>query len=289
MSANKVPVVEQVAEMAMQLGRRHLADYGATTSRHDFTQRQLMACLILRIYLNTTYRGVLDLLATSASLRARLGLTEKLPHYSTLQKFSTRSQVLAIAEQLLATIGRSAAAQAGEPPTVAMDATGLARTTVSDYFQSRRGRKFRRWVKVGVVVLTGSLLPVALTVHGGPTHDCVQARTLLAQTQAAVQPARLYADAGYDAEWIHEHCREQWGVESVIPAVPRRADGTAGGKWRSQMQPDYLAQHGYARRWAVESFFSGLKRTMGGALRARRPDQMLAEAALKVVAYALRR
>jgi IS5 family transposase len=73
-------------------------------------------------------------------------------------------------------------------------------------------------------------LPVALAVDLKPTHDCVQARSLLAQVAAVSQPQRLYADAGYDAEWIHEHCREQWGVESVIPAVPCQADGTAGGK-----------------------------------------------------------
>jgi hypothetical protein len=284
-----VPMVEQVAELAMKLGRRHLAEYGATRSRHDFTQRQLMTCLILRAYLKTTYRGVLDLLAASASLRQRLGLSDKLPHFTTLQKFSARSQVLAIAQKLVADIGQRAAAQGSNDVVVAMDATGLSRTTVSDYFCSRRGRRFRRWVKVAVVVVAGSLLPVALTVDLKPTHDCAQARTLLAQARAVAQPARLYADAGYDAEWIHEHCREAWGVESVIPAVPRRADGTAGGKWRGQMSPQYLKKSGYHRRWAVESFFSALKRTMGSALSARRPDQMLAEAALKVLAYTLRR
>ncbi len=287
--ADKAPLVERIAEMAMRLGQRYMADYGATRSRHDFTQRQLMTCLILRVYLKTTYRGVLDLLAATPPLRERMGLTEKLPHFTTLQKFSTRSQVLAIAQKLVADIGQQAFNQAPEQAELTMDATGLARTTVSDYFTSRRGRKFRRWVKVAVVVLAGSLLPVALVIDLKPTHDCVQARQLLAQTQAIVKPAKLYADSGYDAEWIHEQCREQWGVASVIPAVPRRADGTAGGKWRAQMTPEYVRQQGYSRRWGVESFFSGLKRTIGSSLSARRPDQMLAEAALKVLAYTLRR
>lgn len=287
---DKVPIIEQVAEMAMRLSQRHLADYGATRSRHDFTQRQLMSCLILRAYLKTTYRGVLDVLAASASLRERLGLADKLPHYTTLQKFSARSQVLEIAQKLVVTIGQSAAAhQAPHEQAAAMDATGLARTTVSDYFCSRRGRRFRKWVKVSVVVFCGSLLPLALQVDLRPTHDCVQARTLLAQAQTVAQPAWLYADAGYDAEWIHEQCREQWGVQSAIPAVQRKADGTRGGKWRARMSDEYLRQSGYHRRWAVESFFSAMKRTMGSALNARRPDQMLAEAALRVVAYALRR
>lgn len=280
--------IEKVAELAMKLSRPHLADYGATRSRHDFTQRQLMTCLVLKAYLKTTYRGVLDVLSASAALRACLGLEEKLPHFTTLQKFSARSQVVAIAQKLIAVIGQSAAKKehAGE---VAMDATGLARTTVSDYFCSRRGRRFRRWVKVSTVVWCGSLLPLALVVDLNPSHDCAHAPDLLAQTRAMVQPKRLFADAGYDAEWIHVHCREDWGVESVIPSVQRRADGKIGGKWRARMKPEYLKQAGLGRRWAVESFFSGLKRTMGSALSARKPKQMLAEAAFKVLAYALRR
>jgi hypothetical protein len=283
-----MPVVEKVAELAMRLSQRHLAAYGATTSRHDFTQRQLMTCLILRVYLKTTYRGVLDLLAASPGLRAQLGLSEKLPHFTTLQKFSGRSEVLVIAQKLVAELSQVAGKQAPEV-VAAMDATGLSRTTISDYFTSRRGRKFRRWVKVGVVILTGSLLPVALAVDLKPTHDCVQARALLSQAQAASQPAKLYADAGYDAEWIHTQCREQWGVASVIPTNPRRVGRPVGVNWRSQMTPEYLAQQGYRQRWKVESFFSALKRTMGSTLSARQPKQMAAEAALKVLAYALRR
>jgi hypothetical protein len=281
----KVPLIEQVAELAMRLSRHHLADYGATRSRHDFTQRQLMSCLILRAYLRTTYRGVLDVLAASAALRQRLGLTDKLPHYTTLQKFSARSQVLEIVQKLLARLGGQAPAE----KAVAMDATGLSRTTVSDYFCSRRGRRFRRWVKVSVVVLCGSLLPLALEVALKPTHDCVHARGLLAQAQAVAQPKRLYADAGYDAEWIHKQCREQWGVESVIQAVQRRDDGKRGGKFRAKMSDRYLKKADFGRRWAVESFFSALKRTMGSALNARSQKQMVAEAAIRVLAYAIRR
>jgi hypothetical protein len=48
-------MIERVAGLAMKLGGRRLSDYGAARSRHDFTQHQLMACLILRAYLKTTY------------------------------------------------------------------------------------------------------------------------------------------------------------------------------------------------------------------------------------------
>ena len=56
------PKLEQVAELAMRLGGQHLAEYGSARSRQDFTQRQLMSCLILRAYLKTTYRGLLDVI-----------------------------------------------------------------------------------------------------------------------------------------------------------------------------------------------------------------------------------
>jgi hypothetical protein len=81
--------IERVAELAMALSRPHMADYGASRSRHDFTQRQLMSCLVLRAYLKTTYRGVLDVLLASASLRECLGLREKLPHYAPVQPAAT--------------------------------------------------------------------------------------------------------------------------------------------------------------------------------------------------------
>jgi len=107
-----VPVIEQMVELALRLSRRHLAAYGAVRSRHDFTQPQLMSCLVLRACRKRTYRGVLEVLAVSESLRARLGLGDKLPHYTTLQKFRPRSQVVAIAQQLVSELGQQAPAQA---------------------------------------------------------------------------------------------------------------------------------------------------------------------------------
>jgi hypothetical protein len=97
------PVIQRVAALAMQLGFRHLAGYGATRRRHYFTQHQLMACLILRAYTKTTYRGILEFLSVSPKVRQKLGLQDKLPHYTTLQKFSARSQLLAIADAMIQT------------------------------------------------------------------------------------------------------------------------------------------------------------------------------------------
>lgn len=287
--ASAATPIQQIARLAMRLSRPHLADYGAARSRHDFTQRQLLSCLILRAYLKTTYRGVLEMLTISPALRQELGLHEKLPHFTTLQKFSLRSQVVEIVQALIARIGVQAAEQAPAPVAAAMDSTGLATTTASAYFQSRQGQRHRSWIKLSTVVLCGSLLPLALVLDRGPSNDRVQAAQLLHQAQAAQGVERLYADAGYDAEWIHAQCREQWGVESLIQPNGQRADGRRNGYWRAGMSAEHLKARQYGKRWAVESFFSGLKRTMGAALNARGAQAQLAEAALRVLAYVLRR
>jgi DDE family transposase len=287
--AQPIQTIERVAALAMQLGSRHLADYGATRSRHDFTQRQLMACLILRAYTKTTYRGVLELLSVSPSLRRELGLQDKLPHYSTLAKFSSRSQVLEIADAMIHSIGQAAFRQTTEPTAAAMDATGLETTTASAYFQCRRGGERRKWVKISTIILCGSLLPMSLVMDWGPTNDKCQAKGLMSKAQMVAMPDTLYADAGYDAEWIHAQCREEWGPESVIKPVVHRADGKRNGIWRSGMSKNYLEKMEYGRRWAVETFFSGLKRTMGSMLTSRQSSQLLKEAAFRVLAYTLRR
>lgn len=290
-----VTKLERVASLAMGLGQRHLADYGAVRSRHDFTQRQLMACLILRAYLKTTYRGLLDLLAGHSRLRATLGLEEKLPHFTTLQKFSARSEVLEIADAMISQIGQWALRQekkAGKRVAVAMDATGMETTMASAHFATRAGHTRRRWAKLSLTVVCGSLLPLGLVMDFGPTNDKCQAFALLEKSFThGVSPGRplLYADAGYDADWIHELCRGEWKVESIIKPVCHKKDGTLGGTWRSAMTKEHLRQRSYGKRWQVESFISGLKRTTGSALSARTDSNLLKEAAIRVLAYTLNR
>jgi hypothetical protein len=57
------------------------------------------------------------------------------------------------------------------------------------------------------------------------------------------------------------------------------------GVWRSRMS----AEEGLWFAMGGRIFFSSLRRTMGSTLTLRTPGQLLAEAALKVLAYTLRR
>lgn len=70
--------------MALRVARDALPAYSSRFSKHDFTQHQLFAILVLKQFLKTDYRGVVQFLADWSDLRRLLGL-KKLPHYSTLK------------------------------------------------------------------------------------------------------------------------------------------------------------------------------------------------------------
>ena len=72
-----------LAREALQIGEASLPRYSCAHSRHDFTQPQLFALLVLKQALKTDYRGLVTLLSEWRELREALGLP-RVPHYSTL-------------------------------------------------------------------------------------------------------------------------------------------------------------------------------------------------------------
>jgi len=63
--------------------------------------------------------------------------------------------------------------------------------------------------------------------------------------------------------------REEHGVEAIIKPATWRSNGTLSGTYRPKMPQTKLKRSGYGKRWHIERFFSGLKRTTGSELSAR--------------------
>lgn len=284
MSANQNTLLE-VARLSMRIAGRYMQPYSHIKSPKKFTQAQLISCLILRAYLKTTYRGIIDVLDASDKLKKCLDL-KQLPHYSTLKRFADRSDTIAIVDAMLADIVREIA---GDDDEVAIDSTGVETTAASAYFKTRSGTTRKKYVKLSVCVLCGSMMPTSVVASWGPCNDKAVVKPLLVKSRAVIQPRTLFADAGYDAEWVHQYCRDDWGVTSWIPPAVHRADGKINGKYRSKMTRRRLKKNGYGKRWIVESFMSGLKRTTGSMLTARSEPALFTEALLRVLAYAIRR
>jgi hypothetical protein len=78
-----------LARTALATAKIALFPYSSKFSRHDYTQHQLFALLVLREFLKVDYRGLEEILRDWAELRDILGLT-KVPDHSTLQKAARR-------------------------------------------------------------------------------------------------------------------------------------------------------------------------------------------------------
>jgi len=129
-------MLARVATLSMSAARRHLAPYSSIKSRKDFTQAQLLTCLVLRALTKNNYRGICELLELTPALREAIGL-EKVPHWTTLQKFMAKPQV---PEMINITLG-SVLEEIGLddlPAEVAVDSTGFHNGMASMHYLSRR-------------------------------------------------------------------------------------------------------------------------------------------------------
>lgn len=272
----------KIVKLALRLSRRHVADYAHRFAPKKFTQPQLFACLILRAHLGCTYRKCEEMLRLMPAVREAIGLRE-VPRFTTLQTFADRPEIMALIDGVLASIGRAIAQHT--PQDAAVDGTGLEVTSASAHFISRAGRSRTRFVKVMLGVLCAAVIPVAMVVDWGPSHDMKQAWALRDKMKETCTPTMLWGDSAFDCERWHEANWEEWGVPSYAPTIVRSADGHVTGFYRNACQ---MEVEEYGRRWMCESVNSAIKRVSGSTLRSHKQNTLFAEAALKVAAYAIK-
>jgi hypothetical protein len=206
-----------------------------------FTLPQLAACVLLCFYFKMSYRDFEELLLMSKELRDALELT-RVPDYSTLNRMYHRfraSHLDKMNEALLSTLK-----QAGlvKEEVIAVDATGFRPTNASAYFQTRRGKPFRRWLKGGYAVGASS----QMIVHGvGPSNDAPHLSTLkrrASRSDERGQPAWVtLADSGFDSAKI--------GPRDIILPIRRGGDLKAAQRSRVGIASSF--------RWPVWSALEG--------------------------------
>jgi hypothetical protein len=286
---SKSPVA--VARLAFRIGRAALPAYSSEYSPRIYTLPQLFACLVMRQFFRTDYRGIVELLSDFSELRAAVGL-EHVPHFSTLCYAQQRLLQMGLFYALQAQVWR-AAEQIGlvqDRPTGIVDATGLETHHVSRYYVWRMGyRHFRRrrWPKLTLTGDEHSHLIAGSWVSWGPSQDSPQFKPVIRQSSKYVHWDRVIADTAYDGEHNHVFCREQLGIRSTVIPINRRNTR----KWpltpyRRQMKRRFF-KHIYARRWQIESLISRHKRLLGVSLRARRPRTQKQECLLRVLTHNL--
>lgn len=268
----------KVLVVAYHTAQRTLPPYRHRFSPHKFTQHQLFACLVLKTFMKTDYRGIVATLHDCRNLCRTINLT-RIPHFTTLQKAAVKLFRLPTANQLLQNTVRIIRKKP-TIPLAAIDSTGLQAGHVSRHFVQRKRSKqletyentyYRRWPKLSIVCdCKNHLILSAITIRG-PGVDVNQFVRTLQPAVSAFVIKQILADAGYDSEANHRYAREQCKIKSIIPPKhgrPQLSPKPCKGKYREQMRT-HFARKTYGQRWQVETVMSMIKRNQGDTVYAR--------------------
>jgi hypothetical protein len=262
---------QAVALAALSVARRSLPEYAHRFSPKKFTQHQLFACLVLKNFLRTDYRGLAAHLEDNPSLLTALDM-KQVPHFTTFQNASRRLLQTKPARRLLEATVRFHLGRKRRVKRAAIDSTGLECSAASGYFIRRRSRVESPWKtvvyhhypKLGVVSGIDDHFIYAYQAGRGPRPDVDEFRPLVADALQRVRISQMAADAGYDSEPNHKFARDQHGIRTVIP--PKHGRPTtkpATGRYRRLMQVRF-DRPTYRQRAQIETVMSMIKRRQGG-------------------------
>ena len=277
---------------ALATAERALPKYSHRNSPKKFTQHQLFACLVLKNFLKTDYRGVVIHLADCPSLVVTLGLAG-VPHYTTLQKAAWRLLASASARRLLDATVREQLGRRQRVQRAAIDSTGLECSSASGYFVRRRAAVESPWKtmvyhyypKLSLICDVETHFILAFQDRRGPKVDISEFQPLLIEALTRVRLTRIAADAGYDSEANHRFAREECHVRSIIPAKRGRpTDKPAKGRYRRLMQIRFDTA-AYRDRPQVETVMSMIKRRQGAHVRGIGYQSQCRDLRLKVLTH----
>jgi hypothetical protein len=218
------------------------------------------------------------------------------PHFTTLQKASSRLLLAPRACRLFHATVRRFLKRRRRVPRAAFDSTGLDLGRRSFYYVRRRQKRdqpwktvaYSRFAKLEAAIDCDSHLLLAVLVGHGPQVDVQRFVPLLQATLISCAPASVLADAGYDSESNHCHAHKQ-GVRAFIPAkIGRPTDKVPKGRRRRRMRQRLNKDYGqYGQRWQVESGISMLKRRLTSTVNARTYWSQCRELLLLALTYNL--
>jgi len=262
-----------------------IPEYRTKYSKHAYNQHQLLSLLIFKEYLGVKYRQLYDILELIGEIKSILGLS-KIPHYTTLCKFSHRISSTLISRVLQKITSLFYRSQ-GRISTIAIDSTGF-QTSYFNYYYSLRAQKERKgFLKVSLAVDTNKQTILALKITKNRQHDTKHAKTLLRKA-SRIKLAEYYVlDRGYDSEAIHHQIREEIQAISYIPIRNWKASYVSG-TFRQEMAHKF-DRTVYRRRNLVETVFSVVKRRFGGYVRGISFRNQVKEIKLKCIAYSVDR
>jgi Transposase DDE domain len=228
-------------------------------SNHIYTAWQHIVLVTIRQYEGKSYRMFTDWLVEAHYLRLFLQLS-RIPHYTTLQKFTDRINII-----MLGKIVSSFILFTGTRHIfVGIDATGFKITHASEYYSSRAKLRRKKYAKLSIGADILKQIICNVKVRRAPTrHDNIDFKPIVIRIAKINPLSVVIADKGYDSEENHILVRENLNGFSIIP--PRYENVSiwkTHGKYRKEMKRGYNKIL-YNQRNKDETIVSVIKRLFG--------------------------
>jgi len=228
-----------------------------------------------------TYEELMTDLEDNITLKAYLGL-KKLPHYTTLVKFSQRLPTVVI-DKLLVAFKKLIP----KPKKVAIDATGISLDNASPHYCKRIGLPYKKrpFMKSTFIVDIEQYFILLCKLRKKPRHDTVDAKPALKKLSKHYKPEVLYADRGYDSNELFKQCFEELEAYPLIfqknQDVPKRRKKGAYRK----LTCDVFDYGEYLQRNKIETCNSMLKRRFNSNTRAKLDKTQRVNIMLRIIAF----
>ena len=216
-----------------------------------------------------------------SDIKEKLAL-DKIPHFTTLQKFVTRIPS-SLFNRLLSRILKLFYSYGENVSVAAIDATGFTSSYASYYYSRRTGKLRRSFLKTSISVDTSKKVILGWKISQKTDHEIKHANALIRQSDKMRKSDCYVMDKGYDSEKIHVIIREEIKADSIIPLRKRKRE-KIGGKYRQQLNLVF-DNIKYNQRNIAETIFSAVKRKLGETLRARKFRNQVKEIKIKLIAY----
>jgi transposase len=212
--------------------------------------REHLLLLFLKEKLRFSYREIV-------SIAPCFGI-KKIPHYTTLQKLAARLPM-----KIWLIILKSSIKAAWK--WVAIDGTGISRTSASRYYYYRIDRidPINKHVQLIIAVDVESRNIVGVSIRAKPVGEAKQVPAIYHQFVG--KPQGIVMDKGFDSEVLHRFLRQQCHVDTLVPVRKNFSKGF----YRKEMVKRVPCKQ-YHQRSIVESVISSIKRKFGVFVRARK-------------------
>ena len=240
--------------------------------------------LAIKQYEGKSYRMFTEWLVEAYYLRLFLGLS-RIPHFTTLQKFTDR-----INNSLLEKIISSFIIISGTKHIfVGIDSTGFKITHASQYYTERTGLR-RKYAKLSIGADVLQQIICNIRIRRAPTrHDNIDFKPIITRTSNILPLSVVTADKGYDSEDNHQLVREELRAFSVIPARYEHVPiWRTYGMYRKQMKRGY-SKLLYNHRNKDETIMSVIKRLFGEHLMSRLTRTQNRELSFRCITYNMHR